>query len=213
MGRRGPKKTIFRAGPNYPLPYQVQNAPLELYRTHALQARPDLLAQGLRKFLPGGYHGAWLPLGMGQNQWKKGPDGSWRRWDSSAQSYLRAVATSPAPPVRGGSTVRVPRLQPPPRSDRFGSFDAVARDRMERGAWRFARKPYARGDYPPGVLPISRNVPRPQLLPVDMAGLDALEESAIGAARRRKAQCVREAIDAVRAADARYYHLMRGGRW
>ncbi len=192
---------LFRSGPNFPLPREIEDAPLELYRTHEHQDRPELLAHGLATF---GEQQYWLPQRMAQQQWKKDEDGGWRAWDSSARSYIDAALSAPMAPARGGSTARFPTIRDVRRVD---AFHQAAADLMQRGIVRLDRKPETEPHY---IL--SRNIMAPQILPSDLDSLEQYEEGATGAAERNKGAAVRRCINEMRAHDVNLWGLTRGGR-
>lgn len=189
---------LFRSGPNYPLPHEIEDAPLELYRTHAHQEQPDVLERGLELFQQG-YQEFWLPQRMGQQQWKKDDDGGWRAWDDSAQGYIQASMAAPLPPARGGSTTRLPTVR---HTRRVDPFQQTALDLMQRGIVRLDRKPEDEPHYA-----LSRNIMGPQLLPEDLDALDSYEESAVGAAERSKGADTRRCINEMRRRDAELWAL------
>lgn len=198
---------LFRSGPNFPLPREIEDAPLELYRTHAHQEQPDVLERGIALFQgqpPGGYQEYWLPQRMGQQQWKKDEDGGWRMWNSSAQTYIAAAMSAPMAPARGGSTSRLPTIRAPRIVD---AFQQHALDLMQQGIYYRAGKP----EDEPGYA-LSRNISPPQLLPEDLDALDTYEEGAVSAAERSKGAAVRRCISEMRTQDAELWGLTRGGR-
>lgn len=188
-------------GPDFPLPREIEDAPLELYRTHEHQDQPEILARGLAQM---GQQQYWLPQRMGQQQWKKDEDGFFREWDSSAGTYMDAAMTAPMAPPRGGSTTRLPTIR---HTRRVDAFQQEALDLMQRGILRLDRKPETEPHYN-----LSRNIMAPQILPEDFMALDAYEESATGAAERNKGAAVRQCINQIRARDAELWGLTRGGR-
>jgi hypothetical protein len=194
---------LFRSGPAAPLPREIEDAPLELYRTHAHQESPEIRARGMELFQPG-YQEYWLPQRMGQQQWKKDEDGGWRMWNSSAQTYLAAAMQAPMASPRGGSTSRLPTLRAPRVVD---AFQQTAIDLMQQGIFYRAGKP----EDEPGYN-LSRNISPPQILPEDMEALSAYEDSAVGAAERSKGAAVRRCISEMRTQDAELWGLTRRGR-
>lgn len=194
---------FFRSGPSFASPWEMEDAPLELYRTHEQQDRPELLARGIAMFNDPGYQPQyWLPQTMGQQQWHRDEDGYFRRFDSSAQTYIDAVMSSPmAPPPRGGATTMLPTIRAPRRVD---EFQQAAIDLMQRGITR-----YDPGPEPEPHYALGHGIPGPQLLPEDFGALDSYEESAVSAAERYKGASVRQCIDEIRAQDAALWALMR----
>jgi hypothetical protein len=213
------RRFVYRSGPNYPLPHEVQAAPLELYRSHVQQEEPDVLAEGLRRFLPGQVE-RWLPQRMIQQQWKKDSDGYFRPFDSSGRTYVAAAVDAqgyPLPPPyrENSSTAMLPTLYPRdaryPSGGRQDAFQRFAVDMMQQGAWRFDRKPHEGNEWD-GEPALSRNIPPPQLLPGDMEALASYEESAFTAAQLRRSQATRRAIDEIRRSDRDVYAMSRRGR-
>lgn len=193
---------FFRSGPSYPSPWEIEDAPLELYRTHEQQDRPEMLERGIAMFNDPNYlpqH--WMPQRMAQQQWKRDEDGYFRQYDSSIQTYADAVYAAEPPPARGGSTLRLAHIRAPRLQD---EFQRQAVDLMQRGIVRYARHPEPEPHY---VL--SHNIPGPQLLPEDLGALQMYEEAAVSAAERSKGAAVRQCIDQIRTQDAELWALMR----
>jgi len=191
---------FFRGGPNYPLPYQIEGAPLELYRTHEHQARPAMRAEGLERFLPGAYREHWLPQSMGQQQWKRDDDGIPVRYDSSARTYVAAIEMAAPPNARATA---LPRVAPPRSRD---AFQALADGLMVRGAWRRLGDPYQERARGPAI---ARSVPPQQILPSDLEALAVYEEGAETRGAYLQAKAVRTAMNEIRDSDESFYSMMR----
>jgi len=82
----------------FPVPTAVRKLPLNLQRTALVTQRPDLTARAIQEwqqYMAGKPQPQMLPQALMFQQWKRGPGGatrgSFKRWDQSAESVMRAM--------------------------------------------------------------------------------------------------------------------------